>query len=46
MSSTEPARGPQDEDGYDGPAELIDGDVAVAVIVTLRGNFDPIRGQI
>jgi hypothetical protein len=33
------------EDGYDGPAVLLDGDVTVAVTVTLRGRFDPISGS-
>ena len=33
------------DDGYDGPAELIDGDRAVPVAVTLRGHFDPISGS-
>lgn len=37
--------GPPDEDGYDGPAELVDGDTAVAVSVKLRGHFDPISGR-
>lgn len=35
----------QDEDGYDGPAELRDGDTTVAVTVKLRGHFDPISGS-
>lgn len=34
-----------DEDGYEGPAELIDGDTAVAVEVKLGGHFDPISGS-
>jgi hypothetical protein len=34
-----------DEDGYDGPAELIDGATTVAATVTLRGHFDPISGK-
>ena len=35
-----------DDDGYDGPAELIvDGDQTVPVTVTLRGHFDPISGS-
>lgn len=34
-----------DEDGYDGPAELIDGDTAVPVTVHLRGQFEPITGR-
>lgn len=33
------------EDGYDGPAELLDGDAVVPVTVTLRGHFDPISGS-
>jgi hypothetical protein len=35
----------QGEDGYDGPAELIDGDTHVAVEVKLGGHFDPISGS-
>jgi hypothetical protein len=34
-----------DDDGYDGPAELLDGDSAVPVEVKLRGHFDPISGK-
>ena len=34
-----------DEDGYDGPAELIDAGTAVAVEVKLGGHFDPISGS-
>lgn len=34
-----------DEDGYDGPAELVDGDTTVAAEVSLRGHFDPISGK-
>jgi hypothetical protein len=34
-----------DEDGYDGPAELIDGAATVPVEVQLRGHFDPISGK-
>jgi hypothetical protein len=34
-----------DEDGYEGPAELIDGDHTVAVQVKLSGHFDPISGK-
>ncbi|MGN6608402.1 MAG: DUF4873 domain-containing protein [Jatrophihabitans sp.] len=34
-----------DDDGYDGAAELLDGDTAVATRVTLRGHFDPISGH-
>jgi hypothetical protein len=33
------------DDGYDGPAELIDGDTVVPVSVTLSGHFDPITGK-
>jgi hypothetical protein len=33
------------DDGYDGPAELIDGDATVAVHVRLAGHFDPISGK-
>lgn len=33
------------DDGYDGPADLIDGENVVAVTVTLRGHFDPISGS-
>jgi hypothetical protein len=44
------ATGPSDsvvpaDDGYDGPAELINGAAVVAVTVTLRGHFDPISGK-
>jgi hypothetical protein len=35
----------QGEDGYEGPAELIDGDVTIAVEVKLGGHFDPISGS-
>ena len=34
-----------DEDGYEGPAELIDGETRVAVEVKLGGHFDPISGS-
>ncbi len=34
-----------DEDGYDGPAELVDGAQSVGVEVKLRGHFDPITGK-
>ena len=34
-----------DEDGYSGPAELVDGDRRVAVEVKLAGHFDPISGS-
>jgi hypothetical protein len=33
------------EEGYDGPAELIDGPRTVPVEVQLRGHFDPISGK-
>lgn len=33
------------EDGYTGPAEIIDGERAVAVTVKLAGHFDPISGS-
>jgi hypothetical protein len=33
------------EDGYDGPAELLDGERTVPVEVKLRGHFDPITGK-
>jgi uncharacterized protein DUF4873 len=36
---------PPDHDGYDGPAELLDGERVVPVTVTLRGHFDPISGR-
>jgi hypothetical protein len=32
-------------DGYEGPAELVADDAAVAVTVTLAGHFDPITGS-
>lgn len=34
-----------DEDGYAGPAELVDGQSVVAVDVTLAGHFEPISGK-
>jgi len=34
-----------DEDGYEGPAELITDDTSVAVEVKLGGHFDPISGS-
>jgi hypothetical protein len=34
-----------DEDGYRGPAELINGDDTIAVQVDLAGHFDPISGK-
>ena len=42
---TEDAPAPHDEDGYAGPAELVDGDTVVPVEVTLTGHFDPISGK-
>ncbi len=36
---------PAGEDGYRGPAELIDGDDVLGVEVTLAGHFDPISGH-
>ncbi|MEO9137545.1 MAG: DUF4873 domain-containing protein [Jatrophihabitans sp.] len=33
------------DDGYDGPAELVVGDDIVNVTVALRGHFDPISGK-
>lgn len=44
MTHSQPA-GPPDEDGYHGPAELVDGDTVVAVQVDLAGHFDPIVGK-
>jgi hypothetical protein len=32
-------------DGYDGPAELRSGSLAIAVRVKLAGHFDPISGS-
>lgn len=43
MSAAHP--GQPDEDGYTGPAELLDGDTAIAVEVALAGHFDPISGK-
>jgi hypothetical protein len=37
--------GSPDEDGYDGPAQLLDGDSVVPVTVKLAGHFDPISGK-
>jgi hypothetical protein len=34
-----------DEDGYDGAAELLDGDSVIPVTVKLAGHFDPISGK-
>lgn len=33
------------EEGYVGPAELLDGDRSVTVAVRLRGGFQPIDGR-
>jgi hypothetical protein len=33
------------DDGYRGPAELVDGERVVPVDVTLTGQFDPISGS-
>ena len=33
------------DDGYRGPAELIDGDSVTPVEVSLAGHFDPISGR-
>lgn len=37
--------GMPDEDGYEGPAEIVDGDTHVPVDVKLSGHFDPISGK-
>jgi hypothetical protein len=34
-----------DDDGYDGPAEVLVGEDVIAVRVRLSGCFDPIRGS-
>lgn len=34
-----------DDDGYTGPAELVDGETVVPAQVTLAGQFDPISGK-
>jgi hypothetical protein len=34
-----------DDDGYDGPAELITDDATITVHVKLAGHFDPISGK-
>jgi uncharacterized protein DUF4873 len=34
-----------DEDGYTGPAELVDGARVVQAVVVLRGHFDPVSGK-
>lgn len=33
------------DDGYDGAAELLDGERAISVVVTLRGQFEPVSGS-
>jgi hypothetical protein len=33
------------DDGYEGPAELLDGEAVVPVAVKLTGHFDPISGK-
>jgi hypothetical protein len=33
------------DDGYEGPAELIDGERVIPVDVKLAGHFDPISGK-
>jgi hypothetical protein len=33
------------DDGYEGPAELVEGTCVVPVDVTLAGQFDPISGS-
>jgi hypothetical protein len=45
MTADEGSAAHPDDDGYDGSAELIDGDTTVPVEVTLRGHFDPISGS-
>jgi hypothetical protein len=47
MTDVDPLDGPGSaaDDGYDGQAELLDGDTAIAVSVRLRGHFDPISGS-
>jgi hypothetical protein len=34
-----------DDDGYEGPAQLINDGVTTEIEVTLRGHFDPISGS-
>lgn len=34
-----------EQDGYDGPADLLDGTATIPVDVRLRGHFDPISGK-
>ncbi|MGH8862870.1 MAG: DUF4873 domain-containing protein [Jatrophihabitantaceae bacterium] len=34
-----------DDDGYDGAAELVDGDTVVPVSIRLAGQFDPVLGS-
>jgi hypothetical protein len=45
VNQHETSAGLADEDGYRGPAELVDGDTVVAVQVDLAGHFDPISGK-
>jgi hypothetical protein len=45
MSEVVPLRPDPHDDGYDGPAELVDASGVVAVDVSLRGHFDPISGK-
>ncbi|PZS25578.1 MAG: DUF4873 domain-containing protein [Pseudonocardiales bacterium] len=46
MTDSHPPHEPAaDDDGYDGPAELVDGDAVIDVSVKLRGHFDPISGS-
>ena len=37
--------GAAEDDGYRGPAELVDGESVVPVEATLAGHFDPISGH-
>lgn len=34
-----------EDDGYEGPAEIVDGDRVIAVDVKLSGQFEPISGS-
>jgi hypothetical protein len=34
-----------DDDGYQGPAELVSGERTLAVTVSLAGHFDPVSGS-
>jgi hypothetical protein len=45
MNENETSAATPDEDGYRGPAELINGDDTIAVEVDLAGHFDPISGK-